>query len=137
MVWHCHKLHRYWTAIFQLVNGICSVQVPLDPKLAVLGIIPAEILAAEYKLLWTRALYIARKLILQKWLSPSPSTTSQGCEAVNTNLRKERTNIQAQAGSVTSGCPQQNPTLFQWFISMLERWYSYAAGINVYIPCQL
>lgn len=72
-------------AIFQILNSICFVQVTPDNKLAVLGIIPEEVLPAEFSLLWTRALYIAHKLILQKWLLLSLSTTLQ---LHNTNLRR-------------------------------------------------
>lgn len=65
MLWHCPKLYINWSTIFQILNNICSIQIPPDSKLAILGIIPEDILPDDFSLLWTKALHLACKLILQ------------------------------------------------------------------------
>ena len=74
MLWRCPKLQKYWGKVFQTLNTLCCTGIACAPKIAILGIVPVGTLPIEMNKLWTRTLYLARKLILQKWIDIAPPT---------------------------------------------------------------
>lgn len=65
-----------------------STHIHSDPKIArdynLKNILPIEI-----HMMWLRSMYIARKLILQKWISNFPPTIAQWSDVINLKLRIE------------------------------------------------
>lgn len=91
MLWRCPKLHRYWESILDTLNSLCSTQVQPVPKIALLGVIQEVVLPVEVHVMWlrTRTMYMARKRILQKWVSNCPPMTDQWIKTITSNLRLE------------------------------------------------
>lgn len=87
MLWQCPKLHRYWEGVIDILNSLSSTRVHFDPKIALLWIIPEDTLPAEMHVMWLRTMYMARKLVLQKWISKYLPTIAQWIKAINLNLR--------------------------------------------------
>lgn len=71
--WSCPLIAPYWTEVHQLLTGLLEVQVPMTPKLFLLGVLQPKIPKA-YKKLIRHILTAARCLIALNWKKTSPPT---------------------------------------------------------------
>lgn len=76
--------------IFVALNSLCFTEIKGTPKLALLGIIPDGMLPVDKHTMWIRSLYLARKVILQKWSSADSPTHKQWVEKLNYTLKREK-----------------------------------------------
>lgn len=72
MIWHCPKLHRYWMSVTESINSVFSTDFKLNPKSCLLGVLDQYQSTKQTKAAISRALFKARKLILQYWKSDHP-----------------------------------------------------------------
>lgn len=77
--------------------------------------------------MWTRSLYLARKLILQKRISPIPPSHKQWCDVLNFTLRMENLTYKHR------GCPHKFQKIWSWWVDSNNSLFdapSRTAGVN-------
>lgn len=86
-LWRWPKLTRYWAEVVAAVNRIWNLSLKIDPKLCLLGWLDEELYTSHFAI--TGVLFIARKLIAQKWLSNIPPLHKEWVAANNEVLLRE------------------------------------------------
>ncbi|PIO41169.1 hypothetical protein AB205_0205770, partial [Aquarana catesbeiana] len=90
LLWRCPKLHPYWKGVVDTVNRVFQVKLPTDPKHCLLNVLD-ELGWEEYtKVAVTKAIFLARKLIMKHWISEEPPALKEWINAVGEMLRKDK-----------------------------------------------
>ena len=90
MLWRCPKLQCYWAAVVATINSIWNLQLPIDPKLCLLGWLDEGRYGSHTSTAILRVLFLARKLIARKWLSVAAPTHIEWITSVNDSLVREQ-----------------------------------------------
>lgn len=90
LLWRCPKLHLYWKAVLDTINMVFQVQIPLDPKPCLLGIIDDLLTGDILKQAVNRTLFQARMLILRHWKSEDPPTKQEWITQMGNTIRLEK-----------------------------------------------
>lgn len=117
-MWRCPNLHCYWKKIFTTLNSLCTTMVVFDPKFALLGIILEDLLPDKMHIMWIKSLYLARKLILQKWISPTSPTHNQWRQTLKYTSRREEVTYKHRE------CPRKFQKIWSWWLDSNDSSYS-------------
>ena len=90
MLWLCPKLHIYWAGVTDTLNTVFQVLIPLDPKQCLLNLLDELEWEPLTREAITRALFMARKLIMRHWISEEPPTVREWITALGSTLRMEK-----------------------------------------------
>lgn len=100
MFWNCPKLVRYWTEVIDRIKSVLLISVDTTPLTYILGYVEDLPTEVEGKIAIARILYMARKVIAQRWLDPRPPTVKQFEGKVNWLISLER-GIYRKRGSLS------------------------------------
>lgn len=98
---------RYWKAVLNTINTIWNINLTRDPKLGLLGMLDEEQYTPHVHTAILRLLFLARKLIARKWLSPVPPTHAEWIREVNDTLVRENLTFQHR------GAPQKCNSIWE------------------------
>lgn len=86
LLWRYPKLHLYWTVVITTINKVFQVNVPVDPKPCILGILHDLPIKDNPK----QALFETRKLILRCWKATELPTLKQWIAQAGVTLCLEK-----------------------------------------------
>lgn len=95
----CPKLQFYWTGIIHTINSTFQIAIPLDSKPCLLSILDGFIPDVHFREAVSRALFQARKLLLQHWISQSPPTIEMWLANMRIPLQYERLIYQSRGNT--------------------------------------
>lgn len=75
--WDCPKLKTYWEGIRKEILAILKIDLPLDPKVYIFGVVPEGLASNCVIKILHILLLTARKMITLSWLRPLPPTINQ------------------------------------------------------------
>ena len=75
--WDCPVLSGFWNDIKREIDTMLGIDVALDPKLFLLGIIPKDVYNAEQRYVLRILLLVAKKMIKVNWRDVKPPTMGQ------------------------------------------------------------
>lgn len=90
MMWKCPKLFRYWTDVIGTISSTFGIRLPRDPVICLLGALDEDSVTPSTQTAVIRALYAARKLIAQYWITSRVPTAKQWVSRINALLVWER-----------------------------------------------
>ena len=73
----CPKLKKYWEGIRKEIAVILKIDLPLDPKVYIIGVVPEGLANKQVVYILNILLLIARKIITLAWMRPLPPTIDQ------------------------------------------------------------
>ncbi len=80
--WDCPKLTNFWNNIQKEIKQILSININLDPALAILGIFSDDSIDRNLIYLIRILLITAKKMITASWLEPRPPSITEWTERV-------------------------------------------------------
>ena len=72
--WSCPKLRVYWKEVFDALEVVFQLNIPREPTVALLGMIPEGVVGRAKKYLFNILITAALKSITIRWLKPDPPT---------------------------------------------------------------
>lgn len=83
VMWYCNNVLGYWKLIVDKLSKILRRQVPNMIEVCLLGLLEDEHWYGCTKIFLQKALFIARKQIVEIWIQSTPLLVSQWVKAVN------------------------------------------------------
>lgn len=90
LLWRCPKLRRYWEQVVQCINKVFKICLSLDPRQCILNDLETVVPDKQHIIAVTRCLFIAQKLIAQRWMASSSPEMNLWVTEVNRVLRLEK-----------------------------------------------
>lgn len=115
MMWRCPKLTRYWQEVYHIINSVFQINMDVDPKSGLLGLLPTHLQESAHTEVIIRLLFQARKQIALKWLSTALPTKLYWLNTVNSLLEREKLVY------VHRGCPHK-------FMKVWSEWISHPSA---------
>ena len=82
MFWSCPKLTTFWSAVFNSLGAVLGEPVDLDPLTALFGIPLMPNVSSSARRIIAFTTLLARRLILLKWIHPSPPTHNRWIQEI-------------------------------------------------------
>lgn len=77
LIKRCPKLLWHWQEAVTFIPSVYQANIPIEPKTWLPNLIDDVIIPTDAQVPIIRLLYIARKVIAQKWLYPNPPTVPE------------------------------------------------------------
>lgn len=88
LLWHCPKLHLYWTGVIATINKLFQVNISNDPKLCISGILDGLPIEDNPKQAIPQALFQVR--ILRGWKATEPPILKEWINQMGVTLHLEK-----------------------------------------------
>lgn len=77
LIWECRPNKVFWTNVLAVLSKMVPVEIPLCPKLCILGIIDDESWSHHDRIFLRETLFLARQAIALRWMGDSSPSLEQ------------------------------------------------------------